>query len=168
MRLRQYTLSDSCFRLRNLDRNRRRSIGWAFDRYAKRELRMEHRSQSKDRWQNGRQRRSGATLRPLCAARAPCINGLGRAKYILLCTDINCAERPFRTDLRIHGVMGRLESRGSNPISPASGTIVLIRDSGFQSCYLADGRVEALAIDDLWRYLCRLWKKASETNSREL
>jgi hypothetical protein len=77
------TLFDFCFRLRNLDRNCRQSVGWASHRFEESDLWMEHSSQSKDRWQNGRQRRAGATLRPLCAARAPCIDGLGRAKLIL-------------------------------------------------------------------------------------
>ena len=82
--LRHRTLCTSRFCLRNLDRNRRHSAGWASHRFEESDLWMEHSSQSKDRWQNGGQRRAGATLRPLCAARAPCIDGLGRAKLILL------------------------------------------------------------------------------------
>ena len=46
--------------------------------------------------------------------------------------------------------MGWLESCCSHPVSPAPGAIVLTWDSGLQSRYLADGRVEASAIDDLW------------------
>ena len=47
------------------------------------------------------------------------------AKLILLRADIDCAECPSWAYVRIHGVMGRLESCCSYPISPPSGTIVL-------------------------------------------
>src|SRR6059058_5269953 len=56
--LRQYTLSDPCFRLGNLDRNRHRSIGRAFDCFEESELWMEYSSQSEDRWENSLQRRA--------------------------------------------------------------------------------------------------------------
>ena len=44
--LRQYTLSDSCFRLRNHEWEHRRSTGWAFSCFEVTELWMEHSSQS--------------------------------------------------------------------------------------------------------------------------
>jgi len=80
---RQYTLSDSCLRLRNLDRNWRRSARWALDCFEESELWMEYSSQPEDRWQNGRQRCAGTTLRSLCAGGPSRIDGLGRAKLIL-------------------------------------------------------------------------------------
>ena len=43
--LRQYTLSDSRFRLRDHEWEHRRPTGWAIDRFADRELWMEHSSQ---------------------------------------------------------------------------------------------------------------------------
>src|SRR5438874_12709503 len=45
--LRHHSLSDSCFYLRKLDRNRQCSVRWAFNRFADRELWMEHSCQSK-------------------------------------------------------------------------------------------------------------------------
>ena len=83
MHLRQYTLSDSRFGLRNLEYEHRRSTGRAFDCFEVTELWMEYSSQSEDRWQNGRQRRAGAALRSPCAGGQSCIDGLGRAKLIL-------------------------------------------------------------------------------------
>ena len=51
--LRQHTLFDSCFRLRNLEWEHRHSTGRAFDCFEVTELWMEYSSQSEDRWQNG-------------------------------------------------------------------------------------------------------------------
>src|SRR4029077_12384951 len=81
--VRQYTLSDSCFRLRNLEWEHRRSTGRALDCFEESELWLEYSSQSEDRWQNGRQRCAGAPLRSPCAGGQSCIEGLGRAKLIL-------------------------------------------------------------------------------------
>jgi len=124
--LRQYTLSDSCFRLRNLDRNCRCcSVRWSFGRSAVADLRMEHSSQSKDRWKNRRQCCAGPPVRSLYTGGAPCIDGRGRAKLLLFLSDIHCAECAARAHVRIHGVMGWLESRCSHPISPPSRAVVL-------------------------------------------
>jgi hypothetical protein len=81
--LRQYTLSDSRFRLRNLEWEYRRSTGRAFDCFEVTELWMEYSSQSEDRWQNGRQRCAGTALRSLCAGGPSRIDRLGDTKLIL-------------------------------------------------------------------------------------
>lgn len=44
---------------------------------------------------------------------------------LVLLSDIYRAERPSRADIRIHGIMGRVESRRSRPVSSASGASVL-------------------------------------------
>jgi hypothetical protein len=123
--LRQYTLSDSCFCLRSLHRNRRRSIGWAFDHYEGSKLWMEYSSQSQNRWQNRCQRCAGTTLRSLCAGGASCIDRVGRPQHILFLPNIDCAERPLRAHIRVHGIMGWIESCCSRPISPAPGATIL-------------------------------------------
>ena len=123
--------------------------GWASHHFEESDLWVEYRSQSKDRWQNRCQRRAGTPLRSPCAARAPCIDGLGRAKLILFRADIHCAEYPSRANLHIHGVMGWLESCCSHPVSPASGatgTNLRFRSSVL---FLSGRPRRSSAIDDL-------------------
>ena len=103
---------------------------------------MEHRSQSKDRWQNGRQRRAGTPLRSRSDGGASCIDCVGRAKLILLRADVDCAERSLRANIRIHGSVGWVESRRSRPISFASGATLLTRDPDFNVAILAEGDAE--------------------------
>jgi hypothetical protein len=130
IRLRHQPPPDSCFRLRNLEWEHRRSIGRAFDCFEVTDLWMEHSSKSQDRWQNGRQRRAGSTLRSRCASRSSRINGRSSAKLILLLSGIYCAERPSRANIRIHGIMGWLQPCCSDSISASSWpTVLAFRDS---------------------------------------
>jgi hypothetical protein len=134
--LRQYTLSDSRFRLRNHEWGHRRSTGRAFGCFEVTDLWIEHSSQR----QNGRQRRAGPPLRSRRASRPSRIKGRSGAKLILLLSDIYCAERPSRANIRIHGIMGWIESRRSRPISPASGASVLAYDIRSQQRCRPSGR----------------------------
>ena len=98
---------------------------------------MEHSSQSSDRWQNSCQCCAGPPLRSLSASGTPCIDGLGRAKQLLLSAYIDRAERPPRTNLCINGNLAGLEPCCSRSISPATGASVLTSGPGFQCCHFS-------------------------------
>jgi len=127
MPLRQYTFSDSCSHLRNLDWNRRCCPGrWSFGRSAVADLRMEHSSQSKDRWKNRRQCCPGPPVRSLYTGGPSCVNGRGRAKLLLFLSHIHCAEYPARAHVRLQRIMGWIESRRSHSIGASSRIALLI------------------------------------------
>jgi hypothetical protein len=125
IQLRQYTLSDPYFRLGDLDRNRHRSIGRAFDHFEESELWMEYSSQSEDRRQNGRQRRAGTPLRSLCAGGASCTDGLCRADLLRLSADVDGSECAARANVCIRSNMAGFGPRCSGSIGPAVGAVVL-------------------------------------------